>query len=97
MTIEEKLDARLDKIENLLTVLVEKQQVKEWYTTAEVARLLGKAEFTVREWARLGRIRAKKAMSGRGSYPAWVISHEELLRYQKEGLVPLPAMNGYLG
>lgn len=81
---------KLEQLEAMLTVLVERQQTKEWYTTAEAARLLGKAEFTVREWARLGRVRAKKAMSGRGAYPAWVIAHEEMLRYQKEGLLPLP-------
>ena len=86
-----RLQERLDRIESLLTLLVERQQTKEWYTTEELARLLGKAEFTVREWCRLGRIRAEKRQSGRGAYPAWVISHEELLRYQKEGLRPLPS------
>jgi len=86
-----RLQERLDRIESLLTLLVERQQTKEWYTTEELARLLGKAEFTVREWCRLGRIRAAKRQSGRGAYPAWSISHEELLRYQKEGLLPLPS------
>jgi hypothetical protein len=84
-----RLRERLDKIESLLALLVERQQTKEWYTTEELARLLGKAEFTVREWCRLGRIRATKRQSGRGAYPAWAISHEELIRYQKEGLLPL--------
>ena len=43
---------RLDQIVELLAVLVERQQVKkEWYTTQELAVMLGKAEFTVREWA----------------------------------------------
>ena len=83
MTIEE----RLESIENLLLALVERQQVREWYTTEQVAQLLGKAEFTVREWCRLGRLRAEKRASGRGAYPAWVISHAELLRYQREGLL----------
>jgi hypothetical protein len=84
-----RLRERLERIESLLTLLVERQQTKEWYTTEELARLLGKAEFTVREWCPLGRIRAEKRQSGRGAYPAWVISHDELLRYQKEGLLPL--------
>ena len=87
-----RLQERLDRIESLLTHLVERQQTKEWYTTDELAGLVGKAEFTVREWCRLGRIRAAKRQSGRGAYPAWVISHEELLRYQKEGLRPLPSL-----
>ena len=78
---------RLQNIETTLTQLVEKQTVKDWYTTDEAARILRKAEFTVREWCRLSRIRAEKRRSGRGAFPAWVISHQELLRYQREGLL----------
>ena len=85
MSIEE----RLEKIEAMLTVLVEQQTVREWYATDEFAQLVGKAEFTVREWCRHGRMHAEKRMSGRGAFPAWVISHQELLRYQREGLLPL--------
>ncbi len=84
MTLEE----RLENIEAMLVVLVERQQVREWYTTQEFAQTVGKAEFTVREWCRLGRVHAEKRMSGRGAFPAWVISHSELSRYQREGLVP---------
>ena len=82
------IDERLEKIEGLLAALVERQTVREWYTTEQVAQLVGKAEFTVREWCRHGRLKAEKRMSGRGAYPAWVISHTELLRYQREGLLP---------
>jgi hypothetical protein len=84
MTVEE----RLKNIESMLAVLVERQIVREWYTTEQVARLVGKAEFTVREWCRHGRLKAEKRMSGRGAYPAWVVSHDELLRHQREGLLP---------
>jgi hypothetical protein len=80
---------RLERIETTLALLAEKQSAKEWYSTDEIARIVGKAEFTVREWCRLGRIRAQKRRSGRGPFPAWVISHDELLRYQREGLLPL--------
>jgi transposase len=79
---------RLERIERTLAALVERQTVKDWYSTDEVAQILGKAEFTVREWCRLGRIRAEKRRSGRGAFPAWVISHDELKRYQREGLFP---------
>ncbi len=80
---------RLDRIESLLAALLERETIKDYYSTDEFARLVGKAEFTVREWARLGRIHAQKRQSGRGAHPAWVISHEELLRYRREGLLPL--------
>jgi hypothetical protein len=83
------IEERLARIESLLAVLVERQTVREWYTTEQVAGLVGKAEFTVREWCRHGRLMAEKRMSGRGAYPAWVISHAELLRYQREGLLPI--------
>jgi Helix-turn-helix domain len=79
---------KLNRLEALMMVLVERQTVREWYSTDEVARLVGKAEFTVREWCRLGRIHAEKRMSGRGAFPAWVVSHVELQRYQREGLLP---------
>jgi hypothetical protein len=82
------LDRRLDKFEALLGQLVRQRTVKDWYDVEEAAQLLGKAEFTVREWCRLGRIRAQKRRSGRGAFPAWVIAHEEVLRYQREGLLP---------
>ena len=88
MTVEE----RLEKIEALLVVLVERQQVREWYSIEELAVILGKAEFTCREWARHGRIRAEKKLSGRGAHAQWVVSHEELLRYRREGLLPRPKL-----
>lgn len=67
------------KTETMLAVLVERQQVRDWYTTEQFAEVVGKAEFTVREWARLGRIMAEKRKSGRGPFASWVISHQELL------------------
>ncbi len=83
MTLEE----RLEKMEAMLAVLVDRQTVREWYTTHEFAKTAGKAEFTIREYCRLGRLRAEKRQSGRGAYPQWVLSQTELLRYQREGLL----------
>lgn len=83
------LEQRLARIESLLIALVERETVREWYTTEQFAQLVGKAEFTVRQWCRLGRIRAEKQQSGRGAYPAWAISHDELLRYRRDGLLPI--------
>jgi hypothetical protein len=80
---------QLAKIEALLVALVERQQVREWYTVEEFARMVGRSEFTCREYCRHGRIKAEKRMSGRGAYASWVISHAEVQRYQREGLLPL--------
>ena len=49
---------RLERIEAALAVLIEQRTIKDWYTTEEAAKMLGKAEFTVRNYCRLGRIRA---------------------------------------
>lgn len=84
------LEDRLTKIENLLLVLVERQQQKDWYEVEEFARIVGKAPFTCREWCRLARIKAEKRRSGRGAHTQWVVSHDELERYQREGLLPMP-------
>jgi hypothetical protein len=84
MTVEE----RLEKIEALLTSLVERERTREFYSVEEFSRIVGRAEFTCREWARHGRINAVKKESGRGAYASWAISHAELLRFQKEGLLP---------
>ncbi len=83
MTVEE----RLNKLEAMLLVLCERQPVCDWYSVEQFSRLVGRSEFTCREWCRLGRIRARKKASGRGAHTAWAISHEELQRYQREGLL----------
>ena len=84
------INERLARIEAALDLLVRQRAVKDLYSTAEVAQLLGRAEFTVREWARLGRIHAQKRRCGRGRAREWVVPHAELLRIQNEGLLPLP-------
>ena len=81
---------RLDRIEQMLQSIIEQRTTKDWYTTAEVAKVLGKAEFTVREWCRLGRVRAEKKKCGRGVASEWIISHDELTRVRNEGLLPEP-------
>lgn len=85
-----RLDDRLAAIEAALCALVSEKMTKEWYSTSEVAELLDRAEFTVREWCRLGRVRAEKKKSGRGSAGEWIIRHEELTRVRNEGLLPDP-------
>lgn len=80
--------ARLARIEAMLAALVAQKTIKEWYSTAEVAKILGRAEFTVREWCRLGRIRAEKKRCGRGPASEWMVSHAEVTRVRNEGLLP---------
>ena len=54
--------------------------LKDWYTVKEVAEILERSEFTVREWARLGRIFASKRECVRGNSKEWIVSAEELKR-----------------
>ena len=63
---------------------------RAFYGTDEVAKLLGRETFTVREWARLGRIRAVKRPSGRGRSRAWAVSRQEVDRIRDQGLLPPP-------
>ena len=82
---------RLQAIEETLKVLVAQQTVRDYYDTTQMAALVGKSEFTVREWCRNGRLRAVKRLSGRGAIPAWAIAHTEFLRFQREGLLQPPS------
>ena len=87
---EQDLIQRLERIEAALNTIITQRRIKEHYSTTEAALMLSKAEFTVREWCRLGRIVATKRQCGRGSSSEWMISHDELTRIQNEGLLPLP-------
>lgn len=83
------LRIRLAQIEKVLSQLAQQTVTKEFYTTSEVATLLGKAPFTIREWCRHGRIVALKRACGRGRTAEWIISNAELNRYKNYGLLPL--------
>ncbi len=81
-----QLNDRMTKIEAVL-IARSQNDSKEWYSVAETADALGKARFTVREWCRHGRINCQKRASGRGAHSEWMISREEIERYQNEGLL----------
>ena len=83
------LAERLDRIESSLQQLAVQRLIKDYYSTSEIARLVKRSEFTVREWCRLGRIAAEKRACGRGRSQEWMIPHDELLRFQCEGLLPI--------
>jgi len=87
--VTEQVLERLERIESILERLVSERTIKEWYSVAEAAQILEKAEFTVREWCRHGRVWASKRQCGRGNAKEWIISHEELTRIQNEGLLPV--------
>jgi|CXWL01.1.fsa_nt_gi hypothetical protein len=79
------LPERLDRIEQMLATLIQEKTVKAMYSTAEIAEIIGKAEYTVREYCRLGRVKAIKKACGRGKGGEWLISHEELQRLRSYG------------
>jgi hypothetical protein len=86
------IDILLTKVvalEAAISQLLKEKAIKEFYTTGEVAEKMNKAEFTVREWCRLGRIHAEKRTCGRGTAREWMISHSEFVRLQSYGLLSL--------
>jgi DNA replicative helicase MCM subunit Mcm2 (Cdc46/Mcm family) len=78
--------ARLELAIQRLTLLT--KVVKEYYDVAEAAMILQRSDYTVRQWANFGRIRATKIAAGRGRCQEWRISVEEIRRYQNFGLLP---------
>jgi hypothetical protein len=62
--------------------------LKQHYSVEEFAREVNRRPFTVREWCRLGRLHATKSNTQSGPTTLWVISHTELERFRREGLLP---------
>lgn len=85
-----ELEQRLIRIESKLEQLLSDREEanQAYYSTADVARILGRADWTVREWCRLQRIHAEKRACGRGTSKEWMISQDELQRIKAEGLLP---------
>ena len=81
----EHIDEKLDR---LAKCAAPQQPIREYYSIAEFAELVGKRQYTVREWCRLHRINAEKCETGRGDAKTWKISNEELQRYRNHGLLP---------
>jgi hypothetical protein len=92
------LEARLSGIEILLAeihaFLAAPKVARDWYTVEEVAAMLDKTPYTVREWCREGRINATKRLEKRGGAELWNISAAEVERYRNKGLMtPDPYRN----
>lgn len=62
---------------------------RQSYSVDEIATLLNKRPYTVREWCRHGQINATKRAERRGGTALWSISADELARYNNEGLLPI--------
>ncbi len=76
---------RLDRVEERLDLSVE----KESYTTEEAAERLGRTAWTVRQWCNLGQVHGAKKVCGKGRGGEWRIPHQELVRLQNDGPLPL--------
>jgi Helix-turn-helix domain len=88
-SLREMMTVMSAQIAEVRALLLDQRSTKELYTTAEVAEIVGKTDYSVREWCRLGRVRAEKRASDRGKAKEWVIRHAELTRLRNEGLLPL--------
>jgi hypothetical protein len=86
------LEARLSGIEAILTqiqgLLAAPKATRERYSVEEVASMMGKRPYTVRQWCLEGRINATKRSERRGGAELWSISAAEIERYKNEGLLP---------
>lgn len=71
------------------TIAAFAKSTEHQYLTAGVAKILGKPPNSVREWCRHSWVNAANRSCGRGRSKDWMISHDELLRIQREGLLPL--------
>ena len=83
-----ELARRLAQLEAQVRLLSESAAPARHYTISEFAVRVDRTPYTVREWCRLGRIRACRKSTGCGPYREWTISGAELQRYQREGLLP---------
>jgi hypothetical protein len=62
---------------------------RTYYSVEEVATMLERSAYTVREWCRNGQVNAIKRAERRGAGMLWSISAEEVARYRNEGLLPI--------
>jgi hypothetical protein len=91
-TIATKLDGLMAEVSALraerMTLTAGPVLPRTAYSVKETAALLGRDEYTVREWCRLGQVNAHKG--GRcGKHVLWRIATDEIQRYREEGLLPI--------
>lgn len=87
------LSEGMRRLESQVSALRERPAVPQaprtFYSVAELAKLVGKAPFTVRQWCNMGQINAVKRIEKRGGSALWGIAAEELERYRNDGLLPM--------
>lgn len=86
---QSKDNASVAKIDALMETVISQKTIKDFYSTAEVAEMVGRSEFQVRRWCREGRVKAIKRAAGRGSHKEWMVGGEELTHYKNYGLRPV--------
>jgi len=84
MDLNRQLITAIDQVSAMAAALPE----RSWYLTAQFGRLIDRSAFCVREWAREGRIAARKRPTGRGRRCEWEIHISELQKYRDHGLLP---------
>jgi hypothetical protein len=77
------------KLDRIFELLASPKETRACYTVEEVAKMICKSDFTVRQWCNQGRINAKKGEERRGGATRWRISSAEIHRYKEEGLMPM--------
>ncbi len=61
LMLGQRLTALEEKIADIHQVILSQRVQKDWYTTAETAKALGKTDYTIRErWCNEGRIACEK-------------------------------------
>ena len=83
------LKAHAEEIDRKLERLASRPVERASYTVEEIAVMEGRAPYTVREWCRLGQLRAEKTGTQSGPHARWTIPAAEYSRFQREGLLPI--------
>lgn len=82
----ESLHAAISKIHQLLEHPALPQQ--EWLDVQEASLLFNRAPWTVRAWARNGRIQARRIGTAAGTLGPFRIHVDEIVRFKQFGLRP---------
>ena len=81
------IDQRLDRIESMLASLVERQTIRDWYPSRSSPGWWARPSSPAASGPGSAGSTGRSGNQG-GGHTAWVVSHEELLRYRKSGLLP---------